>query len=113
MTQPVLLKRTFLIAIMTALQAVIPAVVAVASLYGTIILFGAHFDPSSAAIVIAVVLCLILVTPPREVTAQLSSPRLSAAVDVVFRWLLLLAVMPAIGYVTKSLEAYPRRIFLT
>src|SRR5215475_16016470 len=102
MTQPVLLKRTFLIAIMTALQAVIPALVAVASLYATVRYFGIPFDPSNAAAVIAVVLCLILVQPPREVTAQLSSPRFSAVVDVVFRWILLLAVLLAIGYVTKS-----------
>jgi putative colanic acid biosynthesis UDP-glucose lipid carrier transferase len=113
MTQPVLLKRTFLIAIMTALQAAVPALVAVGCLYATVTYFGINFDPSNAAGVIAVVLCLILVQPPREVTAQMSSPRLSAVIDVWFRWLLLLAVLLAIGYVTKSLESYPRRIFLT
>jgi putative colanic acid biosynthesis UDP-glucose lipid carrier transferase len=34
-------------------------------------------------------------------------------VDVILRWLLLLAVLLAVGYVTKSLNGYPRRIFLT
>ena len=98
----------------TGVQALMPAAVAVASLYATIILLGDRFDPSSAAIVIVAVLCLVLVQPPREVSSQLTSARVSAVVDVIFRWLILLAILLAIGYVTKSpLQAYPRRVFLT
>jgi putative colanic acid biosynthesis UDP-glucose lipid carrier transferase len=113
MTQPVLFKQSFLIAILAGVQAVMPAVVAVASLYATIIFFGITFDRSSQAIIIVAVLCLILVQAPREVSTQLTSARISSVTDVIFRWLLLLAVMLAIGYVTKSLTDYPRRIFLT
>jgi putative colanic acid biosysnthesis UDP-glucose lipid carrier transferase len=113
MNQPVLFKQSFLIAILVGVQALIPAVVAVASMYATIVLFGIVFDRSSEATIIVAVLCLVLVQPPREVNTQLTSARLSAVVDVIFRWLLLLAVMLAIGYVTKSLEDYPRRIFIT
>jgi putative colanic acid biosynthesis UDP-glucose lipid carrier transferase len=113
MTQPVLLRQSFLIAILTGVQALVPAVVAVAALYTTIIFFGRKFDPSSAAIVIVAVLCLVLVQPPREVSTQLTSARLSAVVDVILRWLLLLAVLLAVGYVTRSLDGYPRHIFLT
>ncbi|HMA00615.1 MAG TPA: hypothetical protein VKP66_21935, partial [Steroidobacteraceae bacterium] len=114
MTQPVLAKRSFMIALLAGAQAVVPAIVAVGALYSTIILFGAKLDPSSSAMVIVAVLCLVLVQPPREVSAQITSPRVSAVVDVIFRWLLLLAVLLAIGYVTKSpLQAYPRRVFLT
>jgi putative colanic acid biosysnthesis UDP-glucose lipid carrier transferase len=113
MTQPVLLKQSFLIALMTGVQAIVPAVVAVASLYATIVFFNIYFDRSSEATVIVAVLCLVLVQPPREVSTQLTSARLSAVVDVIFRWLLLLGVMLAVGYVTKSLDGYPRRIFLT
>jgi putative colanic acid biosysnthesis UDP-glucose lipid carrier transferase len=113
MTQPVLFKQSFLIAILAGIQAVIPAVVAVVTLYATIIFFGIEFDRSSEAIIIVAVLCLVLVQPPREVSTQLTSARLSAVVDVIVRWMLLLGVMLAIGYVTKSLTDYPRRIFLT
>ena len=92
----------------------LPAIVAVASLYATIIAFGSQFDPRSSAIVVVAVVCLVLIQPPREVTAQLTSPRVSAVVDVIFRWFLILAVLLGIGYVTKSpLQAYPRRVFLT
>ena len=113
MTQPVLFKQSFLIAVLAGMQAVMPAVVAVASLYVTIVFFGIPFDRSSQAIIIVAVLCLILVQAPREVSTQLTSARISSIADVIFRWLLLLAVMLAIGYVTKSLTEYPRRIFMT
>jgi putative colanic acid biosysnthesis UDP-glucose lipid carrier transferase len=113
MTQPVLFKQSFLIAVLAGAQAVMPTVVAVASLYATIVLFGIVFDRSSQAIIIVAVLCLILVQPPREVTTQLTSARISAVADVIFRWLLLLGVMLVIGYITHSLAEYPRRIFIT
>ncbi len=113
MTQPVLFKQSFLIAVLAGVQAIMPAVVAVGSLYATIVFFGIPFDRSSQAIIIVAVLCLILVQAPREVSTQLTSARISAVTDVIFRWLLLLAVMLAIGYVTKSLAEYPRRIFMT
>jgi putative colanic acid biosynthesis UDP-glucose lipid carrier transferase len=113
MTQPLLFKQTFLIAVLTGIQALMPAAVAVASLYATIVSFDILFNRSSQAIIIVGVLCLILVQPPREVSTQLTSARLSAVADVIFRWLLLLAVMLAIGYVTHSLDEYPRRIFIT
>jgi putative colanic acid biosynthesis UDP-glucose lipid carrier transferase len=58
-------------------------------------------------------LCLVLVQPPREVSTQLTSARLSAVADVILRWMLLLAVLLAVGYVTKALVGFPRRIFLT
>jgi putative colanic acid biosynthesis UDP-glucose lipid carrier transferase len=113
MAQPVLVKQSFLIALLTGFQAVLPSVVAVASLYATIRLFGSVFDPSSSTIVILAVLCLLLVQPPREVTTQLTSDRVSAVTDAIFRWLVLLGLLLVIGYVTKSLQVYPRRIFLT
>ena len=113
MTQPVLFKQSFLIAVLAGIQAVMPAVVAVTTLYATIVFFGVVFDRSSQAIIIVAVLCLILVQPPREVSTQLTSARISAVADVIFRWLLLLGVMLAIGYATHSLAEYPRRIFMT
>ncbi len=114
MTQPVLFKQSFLIALFTAVQAVMPAVVAIASLYATIVMFGRTFDSSSAAVVIVAVVCLVLIQPPRAISAQITSPRVSAVVEVIVRWLVAVALLLGIGYVTKSpLQAYPRRVFLT
>ena len=114
MTQPVQFRQGLLIALLTGAQAVLPAIVAVASLYATLVAFGSNFDPRSSGIVVVAVVCLVLIQPPREVTAQLTSPRVSAVVDVLLRWSLILAVLLGIAYVTKSpLQSYPRRVFLT
>jgi putative colanic acid biosynthesis UDP-glucose lipid carrier transferase len=111
MTQPVLVKQSFLIAFLTGAQSIMPALVAVVCLYAVVILFGWPFDLTSAAVVI--VLCLVLVRPPSEVSIQLTSERTTAVAAVIFHWLLLLVVLLALGYLTKSLNAYPRRIFVT
>jgi putative colanic acid biosynthesis UDP-glucose lipid carrier transferase len=114
MTQPVQFRQSLLIALLTGAQAVMPALVAVASLYATIVSLGSKFDLRSSGIVVVAVVCLVLIQPPREVTAQLTSPRVSAVFDVLLRWFLILAVLLGIAYVTKSpLQAYPRRVFLT
>src|SRR5258708_9904662 len=113
MTQPVLFKQSLLIAVLAGIQAVMPAAVAVASLYATIVFFGIVFDRSSQAIIIVAVLCLVVVKQPREVSTQVPSARISAVAYVIFRWLLLLGVMLALGCVTRSLAEYPRRIFIT
>jgi Undecaprenyl-phosphate glucose phosphotransferase len=114
MTQPVQFRQSFLIAVMMVAQALLPAFVAVAALYATIFTFRSRFDPLSSGIAVVAVVCLVLIHPPREVTTQLTSPRFSAVVDVIFRWFLVLAMLLGIAYVTKSpLQEYPRRVFLT
>jgi putative colanic acid biosynthesis UDP-glucose lipid carrier transferase len=112
-TPPVLFKQSFLITLLAAIQAVLPALTAVALFYATIVLSGMVFDPSSAALIIVTVACLVLVQAPRNINAQLAAGRVSAVVHVMFRGILVLAVLLAIGYITGSpLQAYPRRIFL-
>ena len=113
MIQPILQKHSFMIALLTGVQALVPALVAVGSLYATIVLFGHHFEPSSAAIVIVSVLCLVLVQPPREVGGEPIEARLGNAAEMILRWVLLLVVLLTVGYVTKTFTVYPRRVFLT
>jgi len=114
MAQPVLFRQSFLIAVLTGIQALMPAIVAVDSLYATMVMFGRTFDSSSVTIVIVAVVCLVLIQPPREISTQITSPRLAAVVEVIVRWFVVIALLLAIGYVTKSpLQVYPRRVFLT
>ncbi len=114
MTQPVQFKQSFLIVLLAGIQAVLPAIVAVASLYATLVAFGSHFDLRSSGLVVIAIVCLVLVQPPREVTAQLTSARVSAVVDVSYRWVLILGLLLGVAYITHSpLQAYPRRVFLT
>jgi putative colanic acid biosysnthesis UDP-glucose lipid carrier transferase len=113
-TQPVKFRQSLLIALMMGAQAILPAFVAVGCLYATIFAFRSAFDPLSSGIAVVAVVCLVLVQPPREITTQLTSPRLSAVLAVIYRWFLILAALLAIAYVAKApLEDYPRRVFLT
>jgi putative colanic acid biosynthesis UDP-glucose lipid carrier transferase len=114
MAQPVLVKQSFLIALLTAAQAAMPALVAVLCLYAVVVAFGWDFNPSTpSTATVIIVLCLFMIRAPREVSLQLTSERTTAVADVIFQWLLLLGILLVIGYLTKSLDAYPRRIFLT
>jgi putative colanic acid biosynthesis UDP-glucose lipid carrier transferase len=110
MAQPVLVKQSFLIALLTVAQAVMPAIVAVVCLFSTILLFGKTVAAST--VVVVVVLCLVLIRAPRDVGTQLTSERTVAMAETLFRWLLLVLVLLLIGAFTTSLDAYPKRIFI-
>src|SRR5258705_7854816 len=112
MTQPVLLRQSFQIAAMTALQSMVPWVVAVATLYVCARLDAVPFEPSSYSIVVIAVLCLILIEAPRDVTLQLASDRLPAATGVIARWLLVLAGVGAVNLLAGILPGVPPRVIL-
>ena len=111
MAQPVLVKQSFLIAVLTGAQALMPALVAVLTLRATVVLYGGVFDPATA--VVAIVLCLLLIRPPREVSTQLTSERTAAVVGVIFQWSLVMVALVAVRYLTSSLDAYPRKVLVT
>ena len=66
MTQALLTRQSFLIAIMGAMQALMPAVIAVSSFYVTALFFGDRFDPSSPAVVIVALLSWLFFQPSRR-----------------------------------------------
>ena len=83
MTEPVLFKKgSFLVVLMTLVQAVLPAIVALICLYACMVAWGNAFDKTSPAVAIAGVLCLVLVQAPRQVSSQLTNSHLSAASSV-------------------------------
>jgi len=110
MTQPVLLRQSFQIAAMTAIQSVVPWVVAVASLYAFARLDAVPFSASSTSIVVIAVLCLVLIEAPRDVTLQLASARLPAATGVIARWLLVLTGLGVVNLLAGILQELPRRV---
>ncbi len=111
MAQPILVKQSFLIALLTGAQAVMPALIAVICLFATVVLYGETFNAATSIVVI--VLCLVLIRAPRDIATQLTSERTVAMADALFHWGLLVVALFAIGSFTASLDAYPRRIFIT
>lgn len=110
MTQPVLLKQSFLIATMTAVQSLVPWATAMATLYALMRLNGLPFIPSSTDIMVTGVLCLLLIETPKDVTLQLASASLPAATGVIARWLLVLIALALVNYFAAILRDFPWRL---
>jgi putative colanic acid biosynthesis UDP-glucose lipid carrier transferase len=110
MAQPVLIKQSFLIALITGAKLAMPAVTAAICLYVIVLLNGFSFDLTGSTV--ALVVCLLLVRPPREMSIQLTSERTTAVADVLFHWLMIFLILTAVDLLTGAMNAYPRRIFL-
>ncbi len=99
MTEPVVLRGTFWIALLTVLRAISPPVIAVLSLRFLVELYGVKFDADFTMLAVLVaVLGTFLLQPPRNGSSRLMPRSGPLAVHIVLRWLLLLDVLFAIGY---------------
>jgi len=112
MTEPVLLRNSFTFAFLTVMQAILPPVVALASLFFIGESLGG-LDPTSTAVVIIATLSLTLIQKPPDLNDQLTVSRMPAVLNVIVRWLLLLFMFLVVAYATRSLEGLDSRVFLT
>ena len=114
MNEPVILRNSFAMGLVAVLQIIAPAFIAVASLY---VVFAAYREPigqyvHSMALVVGL-LALLFSRPTRMLQPQLLPGSVSIAFGVLARWLALLAILLAIGYVTRFSGYYARRAVLT
>jgi putative colanic acid biosynthesis UDP-glucose lipid carrier transferase len=114
MNEPVILKNSMTIACVALLQLVMPAIVAVVSLYSLIEFFDVDMDrPFHVLALVVAGLSLLLPRPPRTMSAQVSAEPWPLATGVIFRWMMLLGGLLAIGYITKFSALYSRRVVLS
>lgn len=108
-------KHSVAIALLTLAQAVVPPLLAGACLYVVALIFGVPvFDHNYLLLTaLIVVLGAVLLQPQRSLTPQLIHGRLRLAGLIALRWLVLLFVLLAIGYATKSSTEYSRRALFT
>ena len=114
MNEPIVFKRSILIGQLTLAQLLVPPCIAIAMLYGLSLFYEVPFDAEfrTLAVLIAILTPTVIRRP--RVDALTILPRSwSIAASLVLRWLLLLAILVAIGYVTKSSTEYSRRVILT
>src|SRR5215467_4376720 len=105
MTEPITFTRGFSIALVTFLDAIIPPLIAIGMLYGLCVVFDVHF--ASFFVVLSVLvsmLCLLLPRGRPEDSLQLLPPALPLAMGVLARWFIIVAILLAVGYVTKNSE---------
>jgi len=106
MTEPVLIKHTFLVAAMAVLETVAPPIVA----SGALLLVAHLWQIRLTATLLAVTLSLVFVLlarPPRNLSSQLQVQPYTQVAATVLRWLLLIAVLAIIGSSSGQLRRYP------
>lgn len=114
MTDPVMFTRGFSIALVSLLQAIMPSLIAVGTLVLLCHAYGVVFSDFFQVLAVAVAI-LSSVLPRGRSNGQ--QPVLPAAIplalSVIVRWMLIVAILLGIGYVTKYSEDFSRRVVLT
>ena len=110
MTEPVLINRSILIALMVVVQTLTAPLVALASLFIVMQIWPLSLEHSPSTLAVVIVLqFLVLTHPPRDLSEQLAWRPMAASSAVVLRWLLFLPYCSPSGRFTNAVNAYPRR----
>jgi putative colanic acid biosynthesis UDP-glucose lipid carrier transferase len=113
MTEQIVLRKPFLIALVTLLQVIVPPMVAVSSLVLTMSFCEVPFDRKYGVLVsLITVLGALLLQPPKNLGSQLIVGRVSLVFSTLVRWMILVMILLMIGYATKFSEEFSRRVTL-
>ena len=114
MNEPNVYKRSVLIAQMALAQLLAPPFVAIGMLFSLSVLYDVPFDGEFRTLAVLVaILAPTVLRRPRIVPIEILPRTGSIATSLILRWLLLLAMLVVIGYVTKTSTEYSRRVILT
>jgi putative colanic acid biosynthesis UDP-glucose lipid carrier transferase len=114
MTNPMVLKHTLPVTVLTLSQAILVPMLPGLLLLGDRWLLGVAFNEQFALLLSFVVLMGgVLLQPERGLMSQLIGGRRQLIARLAWRWAMLLFVLLAVGYTTKSSSEYSRRMILT
>jgi putative colanic acid biosysnthesis UDP-glucose lipid carrier transferase len=114
MNEPIVFKRSVLIGQLVLIQLLVPPLVAIGTLFGLTLLYGVRFDGEFRTLAVLVAILSPTVMRRPQVNLLTVLPRWgSITVSLVMRWLVLLAILFAIGYATKTSTEFSRRVVLT
>jgi putative colanic acid biosysnthesis UDP-glucose lipid carrier transferase len=114
MTEPITFTRGFSIALLALLDAVVPSLVSVGLLYSLCLLYGIQFKEFFVMLSILVAMLSVLLPRSRPGgSAQLLTGTFPLAVGVAMRWMIIVAILLAIGFVTKYSVDFSRRVVVT
>jgi putative colanic acid biosynthesis UDP-glucose lipid carrier transferase len=125
MTEPILFTRSFPVALIMLLQLALPPLIVVGTLYVLCLPNEGGFSPFFQVLaVLAAVLTILLPRPRPNANGHLMSTQmpggsansastpLPIAGRVIMRWLLIVAILLGIGYITHYSGSFARRIVL-
>src|SRR5688572_22756508 len=114
MNDPVMFTRGFSIALVSLLQTIMPPIIAVGMLVLLCHFYGVAFTDFFKVLAVAVAI-LSSILPRGRTNGQ--QPVLPAAVplafSVVVRWMVIVAILLGIGFVTKYTEDFSRSVDIT
>jgi putative colanic acid biosynthesis UDP-glucose lipid carrier transferase len=111
MQEPIVLKQSLWVALLAGAQYVAPPLIVVGVLRLSMAFFGLPFDSSYLSLaVIAGALSLVLLKLTAEGTARPTAGGQGLASSVLPGWVLLVAILLLLGYLTKSSDIYSRRV---
>jgi putative colanic acid biosynthesis UDP-glucose lipid carrier transferase len=114
MTNPIVFKRTLRVGLLSVAQSVTLPIVACLMLAAEEEYYRSAFDqPFILLLTLILVLGMIFMQPDRAMITQLIGGRRRLVVRVAMRWLLLLCVLLAIGFATKSTDHFSRKVLTT
>ncbi len=114
MNEPVVLRRSFLVALVSLLQVVLPPLVSVASMVGVMFVIEQPFNRKYGVLLsLIAVLSALLMQPPRNLGEQLIVRRVPLVFSLLFRWGALVVILLMIGYATKFSEDFSRLVTFT
>jgi putative colanic acid biosysnthesis UDP-glucose lipid carrier transferase len=114
MNEPIVFKRSVLVGQLVLIQLLVPPLVAIGTLYGLTVFYGAKFDGEFRMLAVLVAILSPTVMRRPQVGSLTVIPRWgSIAASLVVRWMVLLAILFAIGYATKTSTEFSRRVVLT
>lgn len=114
MNEPIVFKRSILVGQLVLIQFVVPPLVAIGVLLGLTRLYEVKFDGEIRVLAVLIAILAPLVLKRPQVSTLTVLPRWGAITFAgIARWLILLALLFAIGYATKTSEQFSRRLVLT
>ena len=114
MNEPIVFKRSVLIGQLVLVQLLIAPLVAIGTLYGLTLLYDVKFDAEFRILAVLVAILAPTVMKRPQVGRLTIIPRWgSIAFSLMVRWGVLLAILFAIGYATKTSTEFSRRVMLT
>ena len=114
MNEPIVFKQSVLIGQFVLVQLLAPPAIAIGMLYGLLLFYEVPFDAEFRILAVLIaILTPTVIRRPRVDSLAMLPKSWSIGASILLRWLLLLAILIAIGYVTKSSAQFSRRVILT
>jgi len=114
MNEPIVFKNSSSVALLSLLRSIAPTLVSVGTLFALSSLFGVRFESKFMLMAIVVaILTWIIVPIPTLPSFQFMPARWPTIGSLLLRWMTLLGILLAIGYVAKISDQFSRRVVLT